>query len=410
MKEQSGYRIKKLDLLLFVSILIITLSNCNAFVGSSIETLLELSGYSILLFGIFLSYRKLPKKYKKTYIKSRYIFILIVLSNIAIIPQNLTLVRKVILIFGMVAIIMISTMSEGLINSTKSIEMMSDAVLIGVFLSMLFCIAYGKSITMPTAEATLGIALAFNGGIKDKNIATMMIVVIISQYIILKQKHYMTKKQLLIIIFSLIILLASNSRGAWINMLVFLIMLNYKKILNMAVPVMIIVILVFYFEVILNSSTYMYRFNGLINFFEKFGDDPYRMWFGIADLVYDQKNDYVFTYRELTGWDGTLEIAWVNILIKNGLFGIIGFVLIYIRAIKTAIKSTNKLNKTILLAIIVMLLASSLVATYIQTIHGVMGTYCYLLMGYLSGLINKKSDVVNILKNKRIEIRSIADE
>lgn len=421
MKEKSGYRIKKIDLLLFVSILLITISSSRAVAYNSIGTILELMGYCLLLLGIFMTYCKLPQKYKKKYIKKRYIFLIIILLNIGLIPQELILYRKLILIFGMITIVMISTMSEGLVNSTKSIEIMSNAVMIGIIISMLLCIVLGISLIMPTSEGTFGIYVAFNGGIKDKNIATMMIVMIISQYIIIKQKHYITKTQLIIIVFSTIVLLASNSRGAWINMLVFLIMLNYKKILQldkktkkvlliMFVPILIIFVVVFYFNVILSSSTYLYRFNGLINFFKKFGNDIYRMMFGIADLVYDKENDYVFTYRALTGWNGTLEIAWVNILIKNGILGLIGFVLIYIRAIAIAAKSTNKLYKTVLFAIIVMLLASSLVATYIQNIHGLLGTYCYLLMGYLSRLIHNQSDIENMVKNIKIEIRSNTDE
>ena len=403
MNDQLHIKMKKFDMLLFCSILIITLSNCRAIVGTAMESNLEYLGYGLLLTGIFISYMKLPYSYRKKYI-NKWILVLLFLFSVGIMTQEVSFRRKAILLFGMIAIIMISTMSERFLQGFESIRIMAYSVLTGCLLSIFLCIICGHSLIMTSSEDTFGIYFAFNGGIRDKNIATMMIVIMISLFFYSKEKSWKAMDEIVVAV-CFIVLLLSNSRGAWIEFLVFVLVQNYKLISKIKksqriifllcfVPMLFILILYIYNNLVLQSETYLYRYRGLINFLNTFRDDRHRMWLGIAEMVYDKSYGYDDAVRSIIGWNGTIEIAWLNILIKNGLFGVVGFMIIFVRSVITALKHTNFEVKTMYLSVIIMLLASSLVAIYIQSVHGLFGIYSYLLMGFFSGVIHSNNDFV----------------
>ena len=118
--------------------------------------------------------------------------------------------------------------------------------------------------------------------------------------------------------------------------------------------------------------------------------DLHKWLFGIASQLYDQNLNYVLQFRSIFGYDGTMEFALLDILVKNGILGLSGFVIIFVRNIKMALQANNWEYKTACIAIMVMLLVSSLVETYIQSIHSPVGIYCYLAVGGLAGLCNKE--------------------
>ena len=138
MNDQLHIKMKKFDMLLFCSILIITLSNCRAIVGTAMESNLEYLGYGLLLTGIFISYMKLPYSYRKKYI-NKWILVLLFLFSVGIMTQEVSFRRKAILLFGMIAIIMISTMSERFLQGFESIRIMAYSVLTGCLLSIFLC-------------------------------------------------------------------------------------------------------------------------------------------------------------------------------------------------------------------------------------------------------------------------------
>ena len=393
--------IKKNEAYLFFTILLLTLSNCMALIAIGLGSALEYLGYLFLLGGVLFSYFKTSFKYRKKN-TSLIVALMVALMVPGIMIQEITMKRKLIVLFTILAIIIVSVMSEKFITNVKMIRIMAYACLTGVIISTFLNLALGLPIFRPTSEPTLGYAYFFNGGIRDKNVATMMIAIIMSLYIYSKEKGYYKSIDKIVIGISGIVLLLANSRGAWIEFFLFVILLNYKEIGRIAkahrklVVVLLIILatpvaIAFYNGFVMKSETYLYRYRGLVNYLNHFGHDRDIIMFGNGKLAYGSGVDYAIAVRRVTGWNGTIENAWLNILIKSGILGVIGYIILFTRALITAIKCDKMLYKTIYLAITVSLLVSSFVAIYIQTIHGLFGIYCYLIMGFFSGRIRENN-------------------
>ena len=391
--------IKKNEAYIFFTILILTLSNCVVLYSSSVGTMLEFLGYFLLLGGVLLSYFKTSFKYRKKN-TSLIVGVLVVLNVPGILIQDIPTKRKLLVLFTILAIIIVSVMSEKFIVKAKMIRIMAYACLTGVVISTFLTIASGFPLFRPTSEPTLGYAYFFNAGIRDKNVATMMIAIIMSLYIYSKEKGYFKSIDKVVSVLSGIVMLLANSRGAWIEFFIFAVMLNYKEIGRIAkshrklVTIILIVlavpfIIVFYNGFVMQSGTYLYRYRGLTNYIDHFGHDTKIIMFGNGKLAYGSGVDYAIAVRRVTGWNGTIENSWLNILIKSGVLGVIGYIILFVRALITAIRCDKMLYKSIYLAITVSLLVSSFVAIYIQTVHGLFGIYCYLIMGYFSGRIRE---------------------
>ena len=107
--------------------------------------------------------------------------------------------------------------------------------------------------------------------------------------------------------------------------------------------------------------------------------------------------------RSTTGYDGSLEMAWLNILIKSGLLGVLAYAFIFIRMFKLAVKANDKVISVGIMAITITLLASSLVEAYIQSIHCIYGMMSYMAVNGLYGcdlnliVRSKKDRMINLL-------------
>lgn len=392
-------KVRYRDVYLFVAIFVLTLSHCLAYVGTPIESVLEYSGYLLLLSSILLSYFMSRVKYRRKN-TSLTVVVLFILLFTGILVQDLGIVRKLTLLFTVSAIIIVSIMSEKYITRISQFRTMAYACLAGTIVTTLLCVIHGAPLLKLASEPTLGYIYFFTGGIRDKNIATMMIAIIISLYAYSIEKGHYKRIDLIVTGLCSVIILAANSRGAWIELFFFIFMLNFRKIKRFAkkhrtiiilslLIVIIPLILYGYNNIVMKSETYLYRYRGLTNYLSMYGSDSFHLIFGNAEMAYGSSVDYATAVRSTTGWDGTIEIAWLNILIKNGLLGILAYGIIFIRAAVTIVKCNIIRYKTIYMAITVTLFVTSFVAIYIQTIHGLFGIYCYLLMAYYSTLIRK---------------------
>lgn len=385
----------------FITFFILTLSNCAAYLGTFTQSLLEYFGYAFLLGGILISYYSSGPSHRKRN-TTLWVALLFVLMVPGLLLQHLPFFKKATLLFTIIAIILVSTMSENFLPSFCTFRLMAYACLLGIFTSIIICIEHGVPLLRRASEATFGYSLYFNGGIRDKNVATMMIVIIISLYINYIETKHLKPLDVFTFIISIIVIVAANSRGAWIEFAIFILMLNYKHIEKItksqrcfivitALFVIIPIGFLFYNNIILKSGTFLYRHRGLINYLTTFRHDSYHMIFGNAEMAYGSGPDYATNIRSITGWDGTIENSWLNILIKSGVLGVIAYIIIFSRAIITALKCRNMKYKTIYLSVTIMLFVSSFVAIYIQTVHGLFGIYCYLIMAYFSGIIRKNN-------------------
>ena len=382
---------------IYISIFIITISESIFVNNRGLDNIFEYIGYGILLIYIIISFFKKDNYVDK---KGNFMFfiVILILSSIGLWFQDITKFRLFILEFTILAISMISVLSVNCMCSLDIIRGGAYAILIGIITSSLLGIIGGDGIidNIKAGEGILGISLGLNGGIVFKNYYSAdLLVIYISLYIYGK---YIKQKSIdkLTKILCLILCVLSNSRGGLLLFAIFVISTNYsiiysiskkyrKFIVLLAIIIIGLVTVNIFNNIILGFSTYAYRFRGLLNYLNYYNGDSFHMIFGNAESFYDKSNSYVMAVRSTTGYDGSLEMAWLNILIKSGLLGVLAYAFIFIRMFKLALKANDKVISVGIMAITITLLASSLVEAYIQSIHCIYGMMSYMAVNGLYG-------------------------
>ena len=298
---------------------------------------------------------------------------------------------------------MIFTMSEGIIGSVRQLRRISYAII----LALILAVARGNNLFEGNG---LGgrFYFGFNGGILYKNYySSTVLAAFIGLYIALKygKKPRVFDIALLIALTFFIFLASSN--GTFLTMIAFLATLYtvefVSKIKNtqrpvLAVGVCIIGLTLFrilFYSVALKNQNYLYRMQGLINYIAEFGSNIFCILFGNGALAYAPGKSYVENIVSVTGWDGTLELSWLGILIKNGLIGVFAYIIVFARLLFRTFR-LNKKVKTLSFAIIVSLLISSLVETYIQNTHVIFGVYMFLLAFSCDRAISSKQSYMYV--------------
>jgi hypothetical protein len=301
---------------------------------------------------------------------------------------------------------------DGFLCSTKHLRSVSYAVLLGVFVSLVLAVVGGHEI-VTSNEGFLGYRYGFTGGIKYKNyLAADMLSVFIGLYLYGRE---IERKRIdrFIMYLSGIILFLSGSRGGYALFALFLVGINVDKIRMIAkqhrklffAGILIAGIVVFaalYTKVALNSATYMYRIRGLLNYLNYYRGDTFHLLFGNTESIYDQELSYVYMVRFIVGWDGSLEFSWLNVIIKSGLVGVIGYALLYFRYVVVMFSTNEWRMKSVIFALVITMLASSLVEAYIQSVHAVFGIYGYLVLSGRVGVIRNDGHDQNAERLKRM--------
>lgn len=354
-----------------------------------LTTIVEYITFSMLIALLFFNRKKtgIAKRHKI----DKYIsYIVLILFIVGLVVNDLPTMRRLILIFTMLVIWMSIFWGEGMITSTKILRSISYAILNGILISMLLAVASGQTL-ITTSEGILGYIMGFTGGIKYKNyFAADLVAVFMGLYFFGKEHGYKSIDKLVItlVLFGLVL---SGSRGGYAIFALFLIGTNFDKINKFSkkqrnmllVGCLFIFLILFsalYSKLALESATYSYRIRGLNNYINYFTGDTFHLLFGNSEKFLTGDVDYVYSIRSTVGFDGSLEFAWLDVLVKNGIMGVIGFLIVFIRYFRIMFKAKNKENKTLILAVLLPLLGSSLVETYFQSVHAVFGIFCYLLL------------------------------
>lgn len=346
--RKDGKLVIKLNKYFFLnlSIFIITLSGSLFIVNMEMQNALEFLGYGIFLSIIFIHYRRICYGYKKKYL-NRTVFILGILFALGILVQSLTWMTKFSLIFTIIVIVFSAIIFEGFLISFKDIRNLSYAILYGVVISFVLAICTGIGL-FDGSEGTLG----FNGGILFKNyFGSDVLAVFIGLFLNAKYgcKYRLDKYVMAVCV---ILIFLSMSKGAIMLFFFFLFAFSLdkvrkikreqrNKILFIIAVVVMISSVFFYVNYAMNIDTYMYRIRGLLNYLDYYEEHIYYMVFGSAEMAYEKDVPYVDAIRSTVGWDGTLEFAWLNILIKNGLLGVVGYIIIFIRSYNVMFFKTN---------------------------------------------------------------------
>lgn len=256
--------------------------------------------------------------------------------------------------------------------------------------------------------------VGFNGGIIYKNYYAAILVASFIGIFIYYSNYKRRKIDFVSLILIFCCLIMSNSKGGLLLLLLFVGLYfaifkwkildkfkvkekKYNKVILVILIILLIMILMIlgYKYILSNSSTYAYRIRGVVNYISFYKNDLFHLIFGNSEMAFrDSEYSYVenirifLTQNGMNGYDGSYEMGFINVLIKNGLIGIIGFILAYYIIMRRAQKN-ELMERQYVYILILTLLISSLVESYVCNIHAVFGIVCYM---FINGLIEIKND------------------
>lgn len=296
----------------------------------------------------------------------------------------------------MVIISAIGVLSTKVVNNISDFKKISYSLLFGVFISFVLGIIFNVSMTTLAVEG-ISSSFGFNGGLQHKNY--FAITIFLSYILLYISQKYGNKTQIAscLLWFQVFLIIISNSRTVYLLLLLFWIV-SYSKILSRIKTqqklLFIIIILlfliicggVFYNLYIMRSGSYTIRLQGIINYFNYYSSDFFHLFFGNAELGFgDSTHDYTYNIRSVVGWDGTVELPLLSVMVKNGYLGLIGYIIIIILDIFRLKRITNCDIKVIGFSILAPLLLSATVENYIANINIIFMPVCFCI---LSSMLN----------------------
>ncbi|HHL0589745.1 TPA: polymerase, partial [Streptococcus agalactiae] len=147
-------------------------------------------------------------------------------------------------------------------------------------------------------------------------------------------------------------------------------------------------IAIIFFEYLTNNSdSYTYRVQGIINFFNYYQSDYFHLLFGDAQLAFGgTTQNYTYNIRSVIGWNGTVEMPLLSIMIKNGFIGLLGYTVVLLSFFKNIKKIKNINIKTVGLLVIIPLLMSATVENYIVNVNFIFMPICFCVLNSLKRL------------------------
>lgn len=389
------FKISKRCLIIYISFFLITMDESLFFIEMKINTILSCLGYFILLYNIYLNYIK--KEYKNKNLL-RFLFLIIFLFNIGIIIQpTLEVLSKIRLIFSTVILASIAIMPEGYIRNFKEIRAGAYGILSAILISILLAVMGGISLEGISYEGFLG-TFAFNGGLDNKNFFAAALIGCFSGIYFFYKFEEKSRFDIFCLFFILMLFVTTNSRSGYILFVIFILLCNYnsilriksnqKKYVTIVLLILILPIVIYiYNEYALNSETYMYRINGIINWAIYYADDYFHIIFGAAEMAFRDSGDtYNKNIRSVLGWNGSTELVILNIFLKNGFLGFLGYMLIIIRVFFKIKKMKNKTNIILIKSLTITLLVSALTDAYMVNVHYVFGMFYYFCISGILGM------------------------
>ena len=297
------------------------------------------------------------------------------------------------------ALMSFSLMSQSILSTNKRIKIAASAIFSGAVFSALIGLITGTlGFTLGSDESIVGIL--YVSGFQVKNYCGgIWLLLFILNYIYYIRNGRLGYKEKIVLTMFLFLIVLSGSKGALALSLIWILLINFdrilkfrknqKKIFGFVVGIVACLIGVYiYNNILINVYTYAYRMRGLSNLVEYMLQDSRNLFFGLSDIAYANSGvDYTTNMRRFLGWQSSVEMAYVNILIKNGLIGFISYILIF-KNFLSGCKRCTATDQSIVKSLVIVLLISGLTETYAASIHYVVGPVMYCL---IRGLIYQDS-------------------
>lgn len=387
-------KIKEKDILPFLGFFLITIGN-GKYLGAKFGNLIEYLGLAALL---LLCYWPSKTNHVSVTETIKVLLLTLLLSIGAFIKGAPTKACYMIALTSF-ALISFALKSQSVLSTNKRIKIAANAIFLGaVFSAFIGLITGTLGLTLGSDESIVGILYVSGFQVKNYCGGIWMILFVLNYIYFKRTNQINTKRSVYTLCAISIFLILSGSKGACVLCVLFVLGVNYNKIVSLKKEqkkvfgfvfwvILILVAIYLYNNILINIKTYAYRMRGFQKLLDYMLDDSKRLMFGISDIAYaDNGNTYVNNIRSFLGWEASVEMAPVNILIKNGLLGVFPYIMIYKSYISER-KYLNSVDKSILLALIILMLISGLVETYIVSIHYVVGPVLYCLV---NGIISQK--------------------
>lgn len=385
--------------LLFLSFFLITLGNSSYLTAIGIADKIQMTGYLLLMVMIFKCF--MTNNSRKGKLLSIFLIVFILFS-IGIIRQDLAITTKIHLILTMIVIDSVALLSENIMTHLSDLKTVSYGILTAILISFILAMMNGISLTTLAVEGVGDSSWGFNGGLQHKNYFAVSILASYMGFFFSKSTEKKDTRLSILKFIEIILLVLSNSRGGYILFIIFLLVVNFDKLKlikkNQRLPLMIVVLLItalgilyFYTKYILTSGSYDIRLQGLENYIQRYSNDNFHLWYGNAEMAFrDSGLSYEENVRSIVGWNGTTELSILSILIKNGILGLIGYIIIFTLKILDCISLKQSKEKIFMISTIVVLLTSALLENYIVNIQITFGVFCYIGMSVLYNIGNQK--------------------
>ena len=381
------YRVSIKNSLISLGLFLLTIGN-NKFINDHYGSLVEYIGLIIILFKIVWE----SKNTKTLYKRFPLVLCLMALLSVGALISGLARSTKLGLIATSIALIVLSTLSDSLLSSNRKIRSAAKAIISGCIMSGIIGILTKTfGIIWDPEDAIIGFQ-SLNGFQHKNYCAGIWLSAYILYYVYLLREHKLNSRKARLKLFGILIfILLSGSKGILVLWIAFMLCINFDKILlirkrqRKLVLLLLIVIAVgaglyIYNNILHNIVTYAYRMEGLTAVIKYLSSNPKRLLTGMSDIAYANTGlGYTYNMRNFLGWQASVEMAYVNILIKNGLLGIFAYGIIFTRYFKR-IPKENKENAKITTTLIIVMLLSGMTETFIASIHYVFGPVLYCLV------------------------------
>lgn len=375
--------------LLPIAFFVLTIQNSSVLIAMSISRAIEYIGLALLLFGgissVIESYGKQRRQWTKLFL------LCVVLMCIGLLRQDLKGSRILYLCISYVLLAFVAIFPNDFLSSPKIYREIAKAVLMATIVATILCLVNDYSVLTGASEGII-VNYGFNGGMEHRNYYAYSMLGCFILYDLDKTIFRKRKKGMLIL--SFILMVISNSRGCLIIFAVYYVFANYrmwtiqgigKKVTRLLIVIVMVLIgIPAYQLVVSNSETFSFRVNGLNNYINYVTGDWEHIVFGNAAMAFAETGmTYDQNIRSVIGWNGSVELVVLNIMIKSGLIGLVAFVLIFINFFRKIRRMKWDTIEARTYAIYFSFLVSALVEAYVGTLNLMYSPLCYMLLATL---------------------------
>lgn len=376
----------KIPSLIFLIMVFCTIGNSRYFTEIGINIYFEYLGLALLLMEIY-SYTLLRIHiYWKHY---AFLLTVLLLFCIGFFKQNLERSTVISLCLSMFILASIAILPYGLRKNNACFRGIGTGILFGTFINVIIAIVTRTTLVTGASEGVI-IKLGFNAGYVHRNYFVYAMIVSFIALFIDQEYGEIRNKNKRLLAFVVFLILLSNSRGGIVVLLTFFFIANFSKIkmskykkkiwgIYIALCVMMIIPPLFAF-LVSHSENYSFRINGLNNYFRVFQGDWKHLIYGNAEMAFGGRESYDENIKSVIGYDGSTELVLLNVLIKNGLIGLVGYVLVFSRYFMHLKYEQNQKIKEICMAIIIAFLVTSFVEAYIANINFASSVATYVMI------------------------------